>query len=71
MVRGMATNEIRFGQFREFSMQRPQVHAVVNATAIPTLSAAYLPLRDCTYGMHSQRSPNCDHRHENVGLHDR
>jgi hypothetical protein len=69
MVQGMATSEIQFDQFQEFSMQHQLVREEVNEVAIQVLSAVYQPLHDCTCDMHSRRSPNCDRHHENAELH--
>jgi CDGSH-type Zn-finger protein len=66
MVQGMAANDFLFGQFQEFSMQLPLVRAEVCAVSIQVLSVVYLLSHGCICGMHSQHSPNCDRRHENV-----
>jgi hypothetical protein len=52
MVQGIATIWIRYDLYQEFSMLLPLVREEVNEDAIQVLSAVYLPLSDCTYGMH-------------------
>ena len=65
---GTATNAHRCVRYQEFAMPHQQVHAAASATSSRFLLSACRPLRDCTYGTLTRRSPTCVRRLDSVGL---
>jgi hypothetical protein len=70
MVLGMEANVSRFARCPEFSKQPQQVREEEFANASRVPSVVYPLSHDCICDKHSPHSPNCDRRHEIVGLRD-
>jgi hypothetical protein len=69
MALNKEANDYLYGLCQEFAKLHQLVRAEVSEVSIPNLSAAYLPLSDCTCDKLIRRSPSYVRRHEIVESH--